>query len=271
MTDVIIRATKVKRRLKFAIFIGKNLTKVPSDKSAVISDLFPIKTNSDWKTEFELLNVAGLIIGDNVLNKKYSVDFYFFSASGKLLGIRSVELKNIGRQTTSLATYLDHELQDAKTFAVFHPNLQDDFDMAGSYLAERGYAGYEFKNLGVKGYVHGNLDAVALSKGSIEPLGQTSLISRFYTVQHCLTGPSKYEFVFTNPTSRKIKITPYISYSPNKWSKCESFQIASLGTYTHSVTVNDSERAYVRFKSRLSLARPVVFRIANDSMDVFHG
>jgi hypothetical protein len=38
MTDVIIKATKVKRRLKFALFLGKNLTKVPSDKSAVISD-----------------------------------------------------------------------------------------------------------------------------------------------------------------------------------------------------------------------------------------
>jgi hypothetical protein len=271
MTDVIIKATKVKRRLKFALFIGKNLTKVPSDKSAVISDLFPIKTNSDWKTEFELLNVAGLIIGDNVQSKKYLVDFYFFSASGKLLGIRSVQLKNVGRQTTNLATYLDNKLQDAKTFAVFHPNLEDNFDMAGSYLAERGYGGYEYKNLGVKGYVHGNLDAVALSKGRIEPLGHAGLISRFYTVQHCLTGPSKYDFVFTNPTGRKVKITPYISYSPNKWSKSESFQIASLGTYTHSVTVDESERAYVRFKSRLSLARPVVFRISNDSMDVFHG
>jgi len=271
MTDVIIKATKVKRRLKFAFFLGKNLTRVPSNKSAVISDLFPIKRDSDWKTEFELLNVAGLIIGDNVQSKKYLVDFYFFSATGKLLGVRNIELKNVGRQTINLALYLENDLKDAKTFAVFHPNLGDDFDMAGSYLAERGYGGYEYKNLGVKGYVHGNLDAVALSKGSVEPLGNTGLISRLYTVQHCLTGPSKYEFVFTNPTSRKVKITPSISYSPNKWSKGESFQIASLGTYTHSVTVNEPERAYVRFKSRLYLGRPVVFRIANDSMDVFHG
>ena len=43
MTDVIVKATKVKRRLKLALFIGKNLTKAPADKSAVISDLFPIK------------------------------------------------------------------------------------------------------------------------------------------------------------------------------------------------------------------------------------
>jgi hypothetical protein len=271
MTDVIIKATKVKRRLKFTLFLRKSLTKVPSDKSAVISDLFPIKNDSDWKTAFELLNVSGLIIGDNVQRKNYSVDFNFFSATGKLLGVRKVELKNVGRQTINLSDYLGNELKEAKTFAVFHPNLGDDFDMSGSYLAERGYGGYEYNNLGVKGYVHGNLDAVALSKGCVEPLGNTGLISRLYTVQHCLTGPSKYEFVFTNPTGRKVKITPIISYSPNKWSKGESFQIASLGTYTHLVTVDESERAYVRFKSRLYMGRPVVFRIANDSMDVFHG
>jgi hypothetical protein len=90
MTDVIIKATKVKRRLKFTLFLRKSLTKVPSDKSAVISDLFPIKKDSDWKTEFELLNVSGLIIGDNVQSKNYLVDFYFFSATGKLLGVRNV-------------------------------------------------------------------------------------------------------------------------------------------------------------------------------------
>ena len=135
----------------------------------------------------------------------------------------------------------------------------------------RADGGYEYKNLGVKGYVHGNLDAVALIKGKVKPLGNSGFISRFYTVQHCLTGPAQYEFVFTNPTSRKIKIIPSISHSPNQWSKSESFQIASLGTYTHTVIVKQDENAYVRFKSHLYLGRPVVFRIANDSMDVFHG
>ena len=271
MTDVIVNATKVKRRLKFALFIGKNLTKAPADKSAVISDLFPIKQDLNWQTEFELLNVAGLISGDNNQKKSYSVEIYFFSIEGNFLGSRTIPIENIGRKTIKLSDYLTADLTHAKTFSIFHPTLESNFDMAGSYLAERGYGGYEYKNLGVKGYVHGNLDAVALIKGKIKPLGNSGFISRFYTVQHCLTGPAQYEFVFTNPTSDKIKITPSISYSPNQWSKSESFQIASLGTYTHAVIVKQDENAYVRFKSRLYLGRPVVFRIANDSMDVFHG
>ena len=58
MTDVIVKATKVKRRLKFALFIGKRLTKAPADNLAVVSDLFPIKQDLNWKTEFEFLNVV---------------------------------------------------------------------------------------------------------------------------------------------------------------------------------------------------------------------
>jgi len=271
MTDVIVKATKVKRRLKLVLFISKHLTKTPSDKFAVISDLFPIKQDLEWKTEFELLNVAGLISGDNHSQETYSVGLYFFSADGNLLGTRSIQMGNIGRKTIKLSEYLLGDLALSKTFSVFHPTPGGKFDMGGSFLAERGYGGYEYKNLGLKGYVHGNLDAVALTEGKVKPLGNSGLLSRFYTVQHCLTGPARYEFVFTNPTAGKVKVTPNISYFPNQWSKTDSFQIASLGTHTYTVNIEEGEKAYVRFKSRLYMSRPVVFRIANDSMDVFHG
>ena len=75
MTDVIVKATKVKRKAKFFMLLNKNLTKMPTDDSAVISDLFPIKKGNDWHTEFELLNVSGLIMGDNNESKPYVVNF----------------------------------------------------------------------------------------------------------------------------------------------------------------------------------------------------
>jgi hypothetical protein len=143
--------------------------------------------------------------------------------------------------------------------------------MAGSFLAERGYSGYGYQNLGVKGYVHGNLDAVALIKGEVLPLGNSGLIPRFYTVQHCLRGPARYEFVFTNPTAKKIKIIPNISFNKNKWFAKDAFSMNSLGSHTVTVEIKESQKAYVRFKSKLYLGRPVVFRVANNSMDVFHG
>jgi hypothetical protein len=271
MTDVIVKATKIKRRAKLFLFINKNLTQKPKENSAVISDLFPIKQGNDWHTEFELLNVLGLIMGDNNESKPYMVNFYFFSSSGNLLGSRSVTVGNIGRKTIKLSEVMIGEIKEAATFSVFHPPIYGKTEMTGSFLAERGYTGYEYRNLGVKGYVHGNLDAVALSNGKVEPLGNSGLISRYYTVQHCLRGPAKYEFVFTNPTSKKITITPNISLNKTKWKTMEALTMNSLGSKTFTVGIKESEKAYVRFKSKLYLGRPVVFRISNDSMDVFHG
>lgn len=271
MTDVIVKATKIKRRAKLFLFINKNLTQTPKENSAVISDLFPIKEGNDWHTEFELLNVSGLITGDNNDSAPYLVDFYFYGCQGNLLGSKRISIENIGRKTIKLIDLLIDELKEAVTFSVFHPPIYGKTDMAGSYLAERGYSGYEYQNLGVKGYVHGNLDAVALSKGKVQPLGNSGLIRRYYTVQHCLRGPAKYEFVFTNPTSKKITITPNISLNKTKWKIMEAFTMNSLGSKTFTIDIKESDKAYVRFKSKLYLGRPVVFRISNDSMDVFHG
>jgi hypothetical protein len=271
MTDVLIKATKIKRRAKLLLFISKRLTKAPSDSSAVISDLFPIRNSNLWKTEFELLNVLGLIVGENNQKEPYSVKFYFYNCYGKLLGVREIDIKNVGRTTVKIADLIAHKFEEAATFAVFHPTILGKIDMLGSYLAERGYCGYEYLSLGVKGYVHGNLDAVALSNDKVEPLGNSGLISRYYTVQHCLRGPAKYEFVFTNPTPKTIKIIPNISLNKKKWLAKKSFTMNSLGSHTFTVDVKENEKAYVRFKSKLYLGRPVVFRISNDSMDVFHG
>lgn len=271
MTDVVVKATRIKRKLKLILFIGKSLTKAPSDKSAVISDLFPIKQDVNWNTEFELLNVAGLINGDNNQKEGYSAKMYFFDVKGRTLGSQEIKMENVGRKTLRLADYVSSNFKGAATFSIFHPSIVGKIEMAGSYLAERGYCGYEYNNLGVKGYVHGNLDAVALVGNKVKAVGNSGLISRYYTVQHCLRGPAKYEFVFTNPTSRKVKITPRISYSPRKWLAGNSFSINSLGSHTYVLDVKENEKVYVKFKSRLCLSRPVVFRIANDSMDVFHG
>ena len=56
-----------------------------------------------------------------------------------------------------------------------------------------------------------------------------------------------------------------------KWLAKKSFTMNSLGSHTYTVDIEENEKAYVRFKSKLYLGRPVVFRISNDSMDVFHG
>ena len=271
MTVIVHSLSSVKRKLKFGIFIPKKITLKPKSLKAVISDLFPIRNDSDWKTEFELLNVPGLIKGDNNTKIDHSVTLYFFDDNGNLLGNKHVFMNSTGRQTINLSEFLKNELSEAKTFALFHD--YDDYILlgSGSFLAERGYTGYEYKNSGVKGYVHGNLDAVALSGTQVQPLGNKSYIARTYTVQHQLIGPAKYEFIFTNPTSNEVVIKPLLSGTGNNWVAQKYFRIPSLGARLYSIDLNKENTYKVKFKSRLYLGRPVVFRTCNESMDVFHG
>jgi hypothetical protein len=271
MTDISLKATKIKRKLRLGIFVRKKLTKNPKSKDAVISDLFPIRNDKNWSTEFELLNVPGLILGDNNQSKPSISIFHFFDHNGILLGVRNIVMQDRGRMTIKIKDFLTNDLVDAKTFAVFHSSIDENLEFKGSYLAERGYTGYEYNNLGVKGYVHGNLDAVALVNGKVKPLGNSGILQRYYTVQHCLRGPAKYDFIFTNPTSKKVRIKPYIALNPNKWEMQKNFEISPLGLNVFYLEIEDGQKCYVKFRSGLYLARPVVFRVSNDSMDVFHG
>jgi hypothetical protein len=161
-------------------------------------------------------------------------------------------------------------LEESSTFSVFHERSAIEADLGGSYMAERGYVGYKFRNAPVKGYVHGNLDAVSYSSGVIQKLGNFGFPRKTYFVQHLLTGPSEYNFVITNPTSKKIKIEPIIEINGTV-KALPKLTIQSLGCHIFNVNIQDSETGQIKFKSSLYLGRPVVFRIANNSFDVFHG
>jgi len=271
MTDIIHSLSGVKRKIKFGIFIPKKITLKPKSSKAVISDLFPIRNDLNWKTEFELLNIPGLINGNNKTDIDHSVTLYFFNDDGNLLGNKHVIMNSTGRQTIKLSELLHGELSSAKTFALFHDYKENSLLGDGSFLAERGYTGYEYKNSGIKGYVHGNLDAVALTGNQIEPLGNSGIIPRTYTVQHQLLGPAKYDFIFTNPTSRVIVIIPLLSGIKNNWTAQKSFEIPSLGTRSFTINLVKEDSYKIKFKSRLYLGRPVVFRVFDQGMDVFHG
>jgi hypothetical protein len=123
----------------------------------------------------------------------------------------------------------------------------------------------------VKGYVHGNLDAISFAENKIQKLGNYGFPKKVYRVQHLLTGPAEYDFIFTNPTKcKKVKIQPFLEYHGTK-NPLKPLFIASLGCDVLNVKLQSNQNARISFRSSLYLGRPVVFRKTNNSMDVFHG
>jgi hypothetical protein len=260
---------KFSRKIKFGMNIPFKVFKKPKFSDAVTSDLFPIRNDENWSTEFELLNLPGLIQGN--ITKNHQTVFIFFNEKGLIIGQEIIEISGTGRKTINIKDLLSGDLKDAKTFAVFHKQDSSAVDLGESFMAERGYTGYKFNNITTKGYVHGNLDAVSYSKNSIEKLGNFGFQRKIYRVQHLLTGPAEYDFIFTNPTNcKKIKIRPNLE-SNGKKIKLKPISIASLGCDSFTVTIEPNEIAQISFKSHLYLGRPVVFRKTDNSFDVFHG
>lgn len=260
---------KIYRKVKFGANIPLKVFKKPIYPESVTSDLFPIRNDETWSTEFEFLNVPGLIQGD--ISGKHKALMVFFDQHGKQLGQEEIEINGIGRKTILLKELLTHNLKNARTFTVFHKINYKSINLDESFMAERGYAGYKLNNLPVKGYVHGNLDAIAFAKNKIQKLGNYGFPKKVYRVQHLLTGPAEYDFIFTNPTKcKKIKIQPFLESHGTKIALKPLF-IASLGCDLLNVKLKSNQNARISFRSSLYLGRPVVFRKTQNSMDVFHG
>jgi len=266
-----VNLESLRRKAKYAVFIPRRITKTPKISGSVISDLFCLRFDSDWKTYFELLNIEGLISGDNSSNLATHVEFVFFDSSGKNLGSKTEEVGKFGRQTVLLDETCLSNIKEASSFSVFHSKPRMQLDLDGSFLAERGYTGYEKSNFSIRGYVHGNLDAVAQSDQGIEMLGNQGIIRRSYQVQHPLRGPARYEFFLTNPCKRSSRITIQTKGLGGKWTDLDRFTLNPRGSKFWVVEKSSSEPSFIRIKSRLYLGRPVVFRIAGQGIDVFHG
>jgi hypothetical protein len=260
------------RKAKYALWIPRKITRNPKVKGSVISDLFPLRSDSQWQTHFELLNVAGLISGDNVLTQEKHARFIFFDGEGEKLGEKLITVPSSGRKTVFLNSELDPSISShVSSFAVFHESQSDGLDIGESFLAERGYTGYCLSSSAIRGYVHGNFDSLSYKDGKIKAIGNKGLLTRLYTVQHPLRGPATYEFFLSNPTPRPVSVKVLHGDESKEWSEIERFKLKSKGSCIFRVEKKDEGASFIRIRSKFYLGRPVVFRISGLGLDVFHG
>jgi hypothetical protein len=266
-----MKLNHVMRKARYAVWIPRKITRKPKEKGAAISDLFPLRSDSQWKTHFELLNVPGLIYGNNALTSQRNARFLFFNNEGVKIGEKLISIPATGRETIELDFDFHPSTSRAASFSVFHEGFYEDLEIGQSYVAERGYTGYSWTQSEIRGYVHGNHDSVAYKDDKIQTIGNKGLLSRLYTVQHPLRGPAIYEFFVSNPSRRPLTVHVLHGQIGDDWVEIESFRLSSRGSRIFRIQKSDSRASFVRLKSRLYLGRPVVFRLAGSSFDVFHG
>ena len=248
------------------------ITKVPS-KGATISDLFILRMEDNWQTFFELLNITQIMNPTQEEISEARVSFLFYSTTGEFLGCKEIDLPNQMKKTIDVN-------QIAKTlgitkdglFSVFHENPPRWFESYNSFLAERGYTGYLNTDKGnIKSFVHGNLDSISVkSNKKTKLLGEVSLRQKEYRLQHTLDDNKEYELFFVNPSLKKQAIDLLERWGHEERRTQLILPSGGMGKYVKPIRELQSSSRLI-IKSKLPLARPVVFKHMETSFDVFHG
>ena len=260
---------RIERLRRAAWRYKQPLTHVPAAIEATVSDLFVWRVCTEWDTFFELIDMPSLFA--SAVGTQAKVMLMFFDAVGQLILEKVVETQPNRRNTLAISEFVGSEHGESGTFCVFHSHTPLSLCAFGSYLAERGYVSYRYRNAPLRAYVHGNLDAVArMPDQSLQLLGGRSFLGREYNLQHSLASNSAYELGIVNPTTRAQRIECRTLYADGKLCFSKSVDLAPMGSHLFKVTPKHAQQRIV-MRSRLVMARPLVFRIHNQKMDVFHG
>ncbi len=250
---------------------GISITKIPATGS-VVSDLFPLRIENQWNTFFELLNYDWILNPEKDNIKSSSVELKFFNKNGEFL--KSFSIKNSKRLKNTLnlkkiANQLGIKIDGS--FAVFHEHNNLWISEKGSFIAERGYIGFENKKLGkIKSFIHGNLDAISQQNNKKILLGNSSFLNKEYYLQHELSYKFSYELFWVN-SSNRLQHFEIIELRGTE-KKSTIFKIKPGGIKSLIIDQNQrQEKTQVIIRSKLYMARPVIFKYMDSSFDVFHG
>jgi len=245
------------------------LTRVPAIAGAPVSDLFVWRNSEEWETFFELTDLPALFAGPDGAGGH--VTLVLFDAAGQPFREQTVEITPGRRNTLVLSGIIGSEFGSVGTFSVFHAHTPQSLQELGSHLAERGYVSYRYCGAPLRAYVHGNLDAIArLPDQSLQLLGGQSIRRREYNLQHALGTQGYYELGIVNPTPKKQRIVCRTLSASSKLLGSQTSDLPPRGSHLFRIAPEHTQQRIV-MSSRLIMARPLVFHIQNQTMDVFHG
>ena len=246
----------------------QGLTRLPSITNSIISDLFVWRQDHGWTTNFELLSLASLLDpGDSRLN--HEIKFVIFDAQGQVVADKTLHSKSAVRQTLRLKDHVPTCAGDFGTFACFHLGVDPSLTSAGTFLTERGYSSYGRGAEVPRNFVHGNLDAASWSASGLELLGTQGRMASRYRLQVVIEPDLLFELAVVNPTNHPITID--IEQDGRDGRQVSSVELEPKGVCIQPVGHGRKFDTLVSLRSKLPMARPIVFVSSEDSFDVFHG
>jgi hypothetical protein len=257
-------------RLRIASWkFNQPLARLPLNSRAVVSDLFIWRKSDEYNTFFEILSLPSIF--EDLPTSQARVTIVIFNLEGEKILEESISFCRYFRNTICVSDIIPAGSGTFGTFSVFHSYIPESLESLGSFLCERGYVAYKYKDMPLHSYCHGNLDAIAcLDDQRLQLLGATSIRSRIFNLQYNLTATAHYDLALVNPTQKSQKITLSLISSSGTESHSHIIKLSPRASYIFNLPPrNESFRAVI--KSKLVMARPLVFKVSKNMADVFHG
>jgi len=202
--------------------------------------------------------------------------FYFYSVSGSRCGRFEV--------TTDLFHYhlkINSQMTGGELIGGFiHQTIYSDdslkketeFSSEKLLFQHRGYTGYRRKggDSYCYSFLHGNFGAMYIKNGKLLSLSRQRALHS-YSPQIQIKINKFYEFYFTNPTSKDLKLDITLTDQYNKSHNVLSVKINPMGSYKFNLASTSKDLIRnISWTTRLPIGRAIVFENDGIMFDVYH-
>lgn len=244
----------------------------PKNKSIPVSDLFIWRKGINWETFFELTDMVGMYDEVSFNSMSRSVEIVIFDSSGNEINRNTIPAPLYRRESINISEMVPESKGEYGTFCVLHQSSPKHIISLKGNLSERGYVSYRYLQSILRGYVHGNLNAICkTADGNFQKLGGSSFLRREYRLQYEFIKGLECEVALVNP-SKNTKLIELILISTDNGAPVSSClkSIQSGGCYVFQIKPKLNNLRVV-IRSHLVMARPSVFIFNDKKMIVFHG
>jgi hypothetical protein len=261
-----ILGTKIVNFISKYVYNAKGLSIIPVNINSSISDLFIWRKDNEWDTFFELLDIQYLVNPIFQYNQTKQVKFIFFNHLGDCIFETTSNYEQNGRNTINISNILPHNINGYGTFACFHLNAK--LTETDSYITERGYSGFIRNKNSYKSYLHGNFDAIALDENNnFQMLANYNKRTYIYKLQYEFKKGYNYDIFLTNGTNYKQNIKLFFT----KKEYNENIRLNVREVFLKQIFFTQDFIIKMEIESNIYMARPIIFRYHDNSLDVFHG
>ena len=221
-----------------------------------ISDAFCWRTDNNFKTIFNYSDI--LKIFDLTLDSFIIIQFYLNDGTYlKTIKINKLDYHN---SLTIDESFFENNIKGYGTFYIHHYSKEYK-SIENTIFSNRCYLGYSYES-NLYSFVHGNtyasikrIDQKVIEKNN-EIISTSMFMIYKYAIQKDFKHIDKVEFMFANPTDRKV----IFSLNNKKY----------LLKKNQSLILEHEKSNKIVIKSNCSFLRPLAFNYKNQFIDVHH-